>query len=236
VAGPIRGRELSIPDDKIKRESRMRSTEDEDTNPLEHTRDVDSRSRVGDAVEIDTLSRTESAVDGLTAFDDELETLRPRILRLTLTISANNYLAAWSAKQDVARVLERVRQHLATIPEGSMQENAMTRVRGVLELAEQMIARAPSPSPDAIRQARSTDWTADRGIWEREEREWVARNASADPTIYVVKRTLRPAETELPGASGVAAADDPGASSRAGDDALSPWTPRRRWRRFWRRS
>lgn len=231
--------ELSIPDDKMKRGSRMRSTEDEDTNPPEHTRDVGSLSRVGDAVEIDPLPRTESAVDSFTAFtafDDELETLRPRILRLTLMISANNYLAAWSAKQDVARVLERVRQHLATIPEGSMQVNAMTRVRSVLEIAEQMIARAPSPSPDAIRQARSTDWTAERDIWEREEREWLARNASADPTMYVVKRVLRPVERELPGTPGGAAADDSSASSKTADDAVSPWTRRRRWRRFWRRS
>lgn len=226
----ISSRELSIPDNKMKRGSRMRSTKDENTNPPEHTRDVDSPSRVGDA---------ESVVDNSTAFaafDDELEALRPRILRLTLMISANNYLAAWSAKQDVARLLERVRQRLATIPDGSMQEDAMSRVRSVLELAEQMIGRAPSPSPDAIRQARSTDWTADRGIWEREEREWFARNASADPTMHVVKRALRPAENELPAAPGVAAADDSSASSRTGDDALSPWTQRRRWRRFWRRS
>ena len=164
----------------------MRSTEDEDTNPPEHTQDVDSLSRVGDAIEIGILPRTESAVDSLTAFDDELEMLRPRIFRLTLMISANNYLAAWGAKQDVARALERIRQRLARIPEGSAQD-AMSRLRSVLEISEQMIACAPSPSPDAIRQARSTDWSADRGIWEREEREWLARNASAGRTIHVVK-------------------------------------------------
>src|SRR5947207_15646165 len=127
---------LSSVSGPMKRESRMRSTDDEDANPSEDTQDVDTLSRVGDAIEIGTLPQTETTVDGLTAFDDELETLRPRILRLTLMISANNYLAAWGAKQEVTRALERVRQHLAKLPEGPMQENAMSRLRSVLEIAE----------------------------------------------------------------------------------------------------
>ena len=191
----------------------MRSTKDRVTNLLEHTQDVDSP-RVGDVAQIVTFNHTESATNDLTAFDGELETLRPQILMLTCMISANNYLAAWGAKQDVTRTLERVRRHLARISEGPAQENAMSRLRSVLEITEQMITRAPSPSPDAIRQARSTDWTADRGIWEREEREWRARNASAAPTIYVAKRAMRPAESKLSGALGIAPADASSTSSK----------------------
>jgi hypothetical protein len=110
-------------------------------------------------------------------------------------ISASNYLAAWGAKQDVTRTIERVQQRLAGLPEGAVREDALGRLRSVLEIAEQMMARAPSPSPDAIRQARSTDWAADRGTWKREERDWLARTASAGPAIYVPRTPARPAES-----------------------------------------
>ena len=205
----------------------MRSTKDEDTNLLEHTQDVDSP-RVGDAASIVTFNHMESATNDSTAFDGELETLRPQILMLTCMISANNYLAAWAAKQDVTRTIERVRLCLARIPEGPAQENAMSRLRSVLEITEQMMTRAPSPSPDAIRQAsqaRSTGWTADRGIWEREEREWRARNASAAPTIYVAKTAMRHAESKLSGALGIAAAGASSTSSKGPRMAELPGEP-----------
>lgn len=185
----------------------MRSTEDSDLP--EHTQDVGSISKVVDATEVNTLPQ--AVVDSVTAFDAALAMLRPRILRLNLTISANNYLAAWGAKQDVARAIERVREHLAGIPDGAMRETAMRRSLGVLEIAQQLIACAPNPSPDAIRQARSTDWTADRSIWEREEQEWLTRDVSVDSSMYVIKRPLRLAERELPGNRDASGAD-PGAS------------------------
>jgi hypothetical protein len=125
-------------------------------------------------------------------FDAALETLRGRILRLTCAIVANDYLGAWSAKQDVVRAIERT-QHCATeFPEGSARADAIRRLDSVLAVAERMLASAPAPSPAAICQARSTDWRADRGIWRREEQEWLAaRNASAWAIAGGRPRTIR---------------------------------------------
>ena len=147
-----------------------------------------------DVTETGAVRPSGSAADDVLAFDGELETLRRRILTLTCMISASNYLAAWGAKQDVVRAIERVEQRLAALPEGPVRDDATGRRRSVLEIAEQMMARAPSPSPDAIRQARSTDWAADRGTWKREEREWLARNASAGPALHVPRTAPRTAE------------------------------------------
>lgn len=125
-----------------------------------------------------------SAEDHVITFDIALEALRQRILRLTCTIIARDYLAAWSAKQDVVRSIERIKHYVAKIPEGPVQDDAKHRLSSVITVADQMIACAPAPSDAAIRQARSTNWRADRSIWKREEQEWIAsHSASIDSTI-----------------------------------------------------
>src|ERR1700759_5653882 len=99
----------------------------------------------------------ESAEDDFIAFDITLEALRQRILRLTCTIVTRDYLAAWSAKQDVVRAIERIKRGAAKLPEGPERDDAQRRLNSVLAVADQMLAWAPTPSPAAIRQARSTN-------------------------------------------------------------------------------
>ena len=122
------------------------------------------------------------APDGSIAFESALDTIQDQTVKLQCAISAVRYLTAWLTACELRRVLERAALIAAELTEVSTREDATCRLAGLRAVADRMLALAPTPSSSAIRQARSSDWKADRSDWEREEQQWTAvRKASRAP-------------------------------------------------------
>jgi hypothetical protein len=128
----------------------------------------------------------ESSAEHGVAFDGVLHAVRRRTLELTCAIGGVRYLAAWLEACELERLIERAAHAAAAIPEAAERADAMRRLNEVRAVAASMLALAPAPSPAAIRQARSTDWQADRSEWQREEQEWMAARAASNAVQLIV--------------------------------------------------
>lgn len=121
-------------------------------------------------------------LDDSAAFENTLDIIQDQTVKLQCAISAVKYLTAWLTACELRRVLERAALIAGELTEVSAREDAMRRLAELRAVADRVLALAPTPSSSAIRQARSSDWNADRSDWEREEQQWAAvRKASRLP-------------------------------------------------------
>jgi hypothetical protein len=132
-------------------------------------------------------------LDSSLAFENALDAIQDLTVKLQCAIGTVKYLTAWLTACELRRVIERAAFIAGELTEAPAREDAMRRLADLRAVADRVLALAPTPSPSAIRQARSSDWKADRSDWEREEQQWIAaRKASRAPSSSesLSRRTL----------------------------------------------
>jgi len=103
-------------------------------------------------------------------------------MELIRAIGTIDFLNAWCASRELRRALCRAEELVAVIPPSLARDHAQDELAGARSIALPMLALAPTPSPAALRQARSSDPGVSRSQWAREERQWVAaRRGGSDP-------------------------------------------------------
>jgi hypothetical protein len=116
------------------------------------------------------------------AFTVALRASRHHTMELIRAIGTINFLNAWCASRELRRALCRAEELVVVIPPSRARDDAQDELVGVQSIALPLLALAPTPSPAALRQARSSDPGVSRTQGAREERQWVAaRRGDSDP-------------------------------------------------------
>lgn len=98
---------------------------------------------------------------------------------LARAIEALNYFDAWSASLDLRREITYAESQLHLL-DATERAAAAGELHALTDLAQQQIARAPSPSKTAIQEVTSIkDRHAARPTWDAEKRAWLAAHAGS---------------------------------------------------------
>lgn len=125
-----------------------------------------------------TLSSQVSATDGKQSFDTLHQGAWNGIAALSRSISATNFLCAWSAANELWKALAALEAQVSEDPDAKPQQ--IRRLGELRSVADPLLALAPRPSPAAIQEVGSKDRTQPRATWDAEERHWtIARGGLA---------------------------------------------------------
>lgn len=145
-------------------------------------RSADSRDTVAGPGKT-TLSAQVSATQGAHSFDTMHRSAWNRIAALSRSISAADFLCAWSAANDLLKGLAGLEALVSEHPDTKAEK--LRRLGELRSVADPLLALAPRPTPAALQEAASTERRQSRATWSAEERQW--RGARGGPAASVAR-------------------------------------------------
>jgi hypothetical protein len=113
------------------------------------------------------------------SFDHVVDTALCRTVNLVSAINRRDFIMSWLESCDLSRALVEAESLVLHMTSEHERRAAVVRLYEVREVALQVLARAPTPTPLAIAQMRSTLVGLDRSTWADEEQRWMDACAQA---------------------------------------------------------
>jgi hypothetical protein len=130
----------------------------------------------------------------LDTFEAALDAIIFRTLALTSAIAKLDYWDGARLRGDVERALGRAHELVVELPNTRQWADTLSQLRRMREVAELMLAIAPSPSTTALATAELGDMT----LWRREEQAWIERRQNSAPHAPVPRRRHRDTRPDTP--------------------------------------
>lgn len=133
---------------------------------------------LGDSLGKRTLTEKLPAQDPTVALKVILDSLPHKTAVLAGAIAAVDFMAAWCAASDLRKAIEYA-EGLATRPGSPVRADAIRRLGDRRAVADPLLAIAPAPSPEAVRERTSGSQHGSHGRWQAEVQRWKAARGGA---------------------------------------------------------
>jgi hypothetical protein len=148
---------------------------------------------------------TEDDGERLDTFDVALDAAILGAMELNSALGKLEYAAGIRARRDVEHALARAQELVAANPGVLGGAEALAQLHRIREIVTPMLARAPSPSADAITEAKRGNFS----VWRREEQAWIAMRHAGYPTMSLLRRRHTDTRPDTPTALRDTAASSP---------------------------